>query len=550
MKKTCLFVVLAIISFCFSCRQSHPYSSFLDKATLLLEEFPDSAACYLDSIVSPEEMKEKDFHHYQLLRIQVKDKLRQPLIEDTTIFKLRGIYDKTDPIMASAIYYYSAIVYEEQREYEAAMDNCLMAEQLSDLSGDKHKGLIHNTIGRMFSYQALRDKAREKFMKSLEYFQKIGDLNSEFTVYNQISNSYLMEEKFDSTLIFCEKIIDLLEHTNECAQKAIILSDLSLVYIMVGDNNKAEYYLKKSLNYSMTNLELSKIYMNLAKINMHNPDLLYHYIEEALKLAEKENDLMILSHIYIFLSSIQEEQGLSCLALVNYKKHSEYMREHFEKNYANSMLEIQHKYQLKELQNENMNLTIKHQRLVIIGLVILALLLASWSFIYRQKKILAQAERNIVYLQKMSTLYNEKEKTLRSIVLKDFDILKKVALLENYMVHNSSNSRLIKKFNEIVYNQETMDWNRLYETIDSLHDNLLTKLKSSFPQLDETEFKISCLSIAKFTNAEIALLMEYSTSSIQWRKASIRKKLGVKPMGNIHDFLNSYFEKELDERQC
>jgi len=95
------------------------------------------------------------------------------------------------------------------------------------------------------------------------------------------------------------------------------------------------------------------------------------------------------------------------------------------------------------------------------------------------------------------------------------------------MIHNETNSRLIKKFNEIVYNQESMDWERLYETMNGLYNNLFTKLKSSFPQLDESEFKICCLSIAKFSNAEIALIMKYSTSSIQWKKACIRKKLGV-----------------------
>ncbi len=89
-----------------------------------------------------------------------------------------------------------------------------------------------------------------------------------------------------------------------------------------------------------------------------------------------------------------------------------------------------------------------------------------------------------------------------------------------------------------------MDWNRLYETMDSLYDNLFTKLKGNFSQLDETEFRICCLSIAKFSNAEIAVIMKYSTSSVQWRKASIRKKLGIKPMGNIFEFLDSYFKRE------
>jgi len=73
----------------------------------------------------------------------------------------------------------------------------------------------------------------------------------------------------------------------------------------------------------------------------------------------------------------------------------------------------------------------------------------------------------------MAQSYNVKEKSLKNIVLRNFDILKKVALLEQFMITKPTSNKLFKKFNEIVYNQDSMNWNQLYDTINSLHNNCL-----------------------------------------------------------------------------
>ncbi|MCD8030297.1 MAG: hypothetical protein LUF85_05605 [Bacteroides sp.] len=422
------------------------------------------------------------------------------------------------------------------------MEECLKAEQFSAVINAKQKGLIQNTLGRMLQKQMFIDEAREKYRKSLEYFQAIKDINSEIFTNSQIGNSFLLENNKDSTFLYYDKCIELLPYLNNYSQKVNIVINLSVAYRIFGEYDKAQLCLEKALTYPLTNSQLARINLNLAKVNINYSEKVWAYLNESLRLAKEEGDLSLLSTIYDFIASYEENRGQYAMALDYHKKRFDYRHEHLELNFSNSMLDMKHKYHVKELQNIA---TIKQQRFVIWGLVFVLLLITSWIFIYRQKKIIVQAEKDIAHLKNMSVLYNEKEKTLKNIVLKDFNILKKVALLESYMINNESNNRLIKKFNEIVYNQEMMDWNRLYETMDSLYDNLFTKLKENFSQLDETEFRICCLSIAKFSNAEIAVIMKFSTSSVQWRKASIRKKLGIKPMGNIFEFLNSYFQKEI-----
>ncbi len=191
-----------------------------------------------------------------------------------------------------------------------------------------------------------------------------------------------------------------------------------------------------------------------------------------------------------------------------------------------------------------MRLLISQQRLFLIGALVIILLLLAIIYIFRQRKIIEDIRKSMEKLQEMSLHYNEQEKSLRNVVLQNFQILKKVALLESYMINNETNSKFIRKFNEIVYGQDSLDWEQLYETINSLHDNLFNKIKKEFLSLTDQEFKICCLTIARLSNSEIGIILNNSASTIQYRKTYIRKKLGIPHQGNIGDFFQGYFDKQ------
>ncbi|MCC8186983.1 MAG: hypothetical protein LIP08_05600 [Bacteroides sp.] len=112
------------------------------------------------------------------------------------------------------------------------------------------------------------------------------------------------------------------------------------------------------------------------------------------------------------------------------------------------------------------------------------------------------------------------------------------------MISNETNGKFIRKFNEIVYGQDSLDWERLYETINSLHNNLFNKIKNEFPFLSDQEFKTCCLTIARLSNSEIGIILNNSASTVQYRKTYIRKKLGIPHQGNITDFFQVYFNNQ------
>ncbi len=536
MKKTFVGILLTSMCLFSACYFKNPDKMYLATAQRLVDEFPDSAALYLDSITDVERMKIRDQHLYQLLSVQIKDKLHKDLSQDTSLFCLRGIYDKSDPAMASAIYYYSALVYEEQFKYGEAMEECLKAEKLSDGIHAKQNGLIQNTLGRMLQKQIFMDEAREKYHNSLAYFREIKDIDSEILTNNQIGNTFLVENHIDSAFSYYNKCIELLPYLSSDSQRVSILINLAIAYRISGEYQKAHHYLEEALNYPLTHSQLARINFNLAEVNIDNSEKVYAYLDESLRLAEKEGDLSLLSSIYSFLSSYEENRGEYVLALDYYKKRFDYRQKFLDTNFNESMLEIQQRFHVKELQNRNMILTIREQRYIIVGLIFTILLSVCSVCMYRQQRNLTLANNLILHLQKMSLEYNEQEKSLKNIVLKHFNLLKKVALLENYMVHNATNSRFVRKLHEIVYDQEVMDWDSLYETMNSLHNNLFNKMRENFPVLSDHDFKICCLTIARLSNSEIGIILNNAASTIQYRKTYIRKKLNMPRQGNISDF--------------
>lgn len=149
----------------------------------------------------------------------------------------------------------------------------------------------------------------------------------------------------------------------------------------------------------------------------------------------------------------------------------------------------------------------------------------------------------------MAKSYDKKEDSFRNKLLHHFDILKKSALLEGFLREDEKKhgEKLLKKFNEIVYNQASLDWDLLYQTMNELHDGFFDSLREAFPQLDESEFRICCLIYSDFTNAEISIIMEQSINTITSKRSSIRKKIGVKDYGNIVDYLDSNVAKNQNE---
>lgn len=118
-------------------------------------------------------------------------------------------------------------------------------------------------------------------------------------------------------------------------------------------------------------------------------------------------------------------------------------------------------------------------------------------------------------------------------------VLRNTALLESYLPEEDRKEglKILRKMYDAVYGKKTYPWEKAYKAISILHNNLPSKLKEKYSELDEAEIQICCLTYMDASNIEIATIMRFKVNTVQAKKSVIRKKLGIDGYGNIRDYM-------------
>lgn len=204
------------------------------------------------------------------------------------------------------------------------------------------------------------------------------------------------------------------------------------------------------------------------------------------------------------------------------------------------------------LHQQNRALELKaesRQKTVIILIVSLAAILvlggSAWIIRTRRQRERDNEER-IEALQKMVDEYKSapaqnvetpNPSTLRSIMLKQLGIIKMVA-----ETPTEQNREMLRKISSIdgETNGELVDWEKVFEMIDSLYSGFYSKFHRQYGELlTPREEQIIVLMIAGFSTKEISVITGQTTSTVYVRKSSIRKKLGVPEKEDIVVFLKN-----------
>lgn len=556
MKHTRTYCITIISIICLACNTKHNTADqYLKEAEQIVEINPDSTLSLLDSILIPENLKGKRYYDFLLLQVKAKDKSNKNISEDTTIFDVKNYYIKNNDLdKATMASFYSGRVLEVQKKHKEAMAAYIEAESYADKTTENYnlKGLIQSYIGYLYYDQLLQDEALVRFKKAADYFQQAENYRNEAYTFRDIGSSFLLKKETDSAYYYYQKGIEIANTANDSVCQSSIRQNIGLIFRKQGNYKKSKEYLAQAIPFATNNRTRAKIYSNIAQVlyTENKTDSAILYFQKSLVLLDNSDDSFLKAKIYEFLSNIEAARGNHKISLDHNKNRIENLKNIFDKNESQTILNIQKKYNYELVKNTNNKLLIQRQFLFIV-LLALGLAIVVIIFLYRQKSLkkerdLFEAEQKISQLSQMAKSYDKKEDSFRSKLLHHFDILKKSALLEGFLREDEKKhgQKLLKKFNEIVYNQASLDWNLLYQTMNELHNGFFDSLRETFPQLDESEFKICCLIYSDFTNAEIAIIIGQSINTITAKRSSIRKKIGVKDYGNIVDYLNNNVKKK------
>lgn len=538
------FLSLLCAVFTVSCVDK--YDCILSQADNCIKQNPDSALNILEQITIAGKLSENDYYHYILLKTEAKNLLKKNIYEDTLIVKAKEYYvNKQDYLNSAKASLFVGNMYFEQKNYDKALTEYLEAESYSNVLSehDDLKSDIQSAIGNIYRRNILTMKqANERYSTAYSLINRTEDIKRQLILLQSLGSTYLHLHN-DSALICFEKAKEISEKTHGSQINNLV--NIAIAYSHIADNDKAIEYTIKALSLSKNKEDSITARFNIAQ-----------YYNEANRLDSARQQFIALlndvsgkdkfyeMNIYASLSDIEKKKHNYKEALVYFTKYDSLLVHIRNSNEIYNIKEIEDKYNHQLLINENKQILIDNQRIVLILLFAILIIVFITAYLYykykQNKKLLSEANTTISQLDEMAKMYDEKEISFRSVLLQHFNILKKVALIDGYLSNDEKKQgdKYIKKINSIVYGQNELDWQLLYKSMNDLHNSFFDILKEKYPQLDESEFRICCLSYAGFTNTEAAIILKLSVNTIQMKRTSIRKKIGIKETGgNIEDFL-------------
>lgn len=505
-KKIIIFIYLSFLLqlLSISCRkQSERVEPILQKAETLVEQHPDSVLVLLEKVHDAQHLNKSLFYQYYLLQIKAKDKSYKDITSDTLIFAIRNYYDNKNDIEKAALAsFYCGRVLQEQKNYEKALQAYLDAEKfLSNIKNDNLKGLFQGSIGEVYYQQLLTRKAITHFTLATDYFHQSGNYRNEIGVIRIIGNSFLMLENADSAFVYYSKALALADKHELKHEQLSVREGLGVAYREIGKWEQSETFFRKAWTFSCDSLKRARLSSNLAhlfELQGKNDSAIYH-LQRALTSLPQEQDNYLAAKIYKTWSAIEENDNNYWNALDKYKLYNKYLTEILNENKNSAILEIEGKYNFQLIDNKNKQLLIERQRILLLSLGLLLVFVVLILFVLRQsvryERKFKEAEQKISQMKEMAHKYNERENSFRNVLIRHFDILKKAALLEGYLKEDErkKGKHLLQKFNEVVYGQKNLDWDLLHQTLNNLSNGFFEQLRNSFPQLNESEFRICCL---------------------------------------------------------
>lgn len=547
----CHFLFFAIIIIgCYSCNDKKT-EQILIQADMLMQEHPDSSLTLLESITDPDRLNERQNALYSLAMVRALDKNYKDISGYKAIFQARDYFEKKKlQPQLSWSELYSGKVYHSRRDYENALLSFLQAEtHAQNLPGEYMlKGFITFFIATTYFDQLHAEEAIRKSKEAVKHFSKMADnRHYEVTSYNLLANSYLLDQQRDSAISTYNRGLKLANEQSLLNQRVEIEKNLALAYLKMDSVSNAKNSLMRLVGEIGDTTLISSIYIILSKAYEaeNQLDSAFYFANRSLDLVNKDHFTSLGSR-YRTLSRLEEKRGDYNNALQYHKQYTKVYTKFQEEKRNNSIRELQKRYDYELLKGNNNLLLIQRQGIAIIALTLLVLLIFFLFLFYskniRNRNEIAQAREVIFELKEM---VHKTGDSIHPILVEHFDLVKKLSLLEGYLREDEREQgrEIIRRLNLIVYEQDMFDWEKLYQPMNKLYNGYFDLIREKLPELNETEFRICCLSVAKLNTTEISILLKLKPNTIHIRKTRIRKKLGLPSYEDLPKAIESIIDR-------
>nr|WP_320037666.1 hypothetical protein [uncultured Bacteroides sp.] len=551
-----IILVFALTGILLGCTPQPEAARLLERANQLLDkEQADSALKLIDSIYYPEKSFNKEqYMQYVVSRVRARYKTMYDISADSSVFTAWNYYRRKadNPKWTALAAFYSGCVYAEQENLNKAMH--AYTESLNEAvktQDNNLKGLVQNGIGDLLEQQGLYEQALRAYQKT----NKLYWYNSKDKIVS-ISNegrSYLLMDEADSALMVFQRGIKLAEKKKDKNGESLLMQNISLAYSQKQEYKQALRAIQRSFQLNTDSAEILRYYVNFGKLYtfMGMEDSASYYYNHVKSKVQKLTNYYLQASTYLALANWEKSRMNYAEAFDYMDKRASSIENIMQERNKSSVLDIEKKYDFELLKNAHDKQIIHLQSWL---LLLAALLVISGStftiYTIRRKNQMIIAQQTINTLKKMnrelSTTIYRHNADLHNAVLVQCDMAKKIIRfnqdIEKYESLQASPVQMMQRINKIFYGEKKIEeqWETILKSINLVRPGFAKQIETAFPNLSVYEFRICLLTYAGFNIQEIAIILNQKPNTIQTRRSSIRKKMGIEAGADIAEFLDQH----------
>lgn len=517
-----LNIIILLICFLFAGCSSTPNE--LKEAERLIDSKPASALTILKNI-RPQNIKSDSYVAlYNLLinKALLKNNL-YPASDSSINISIQYYKKNNESERLIECFFYKGRLLMHKRKYVEATNMYLKAlDHKSQIKHDEIWAELYHDLGNICYLQHEYSNAREKYIKSAEYFTKFG--KSFESKYRQIDigRTYFSEKKYNTALFYYQKVLSQSEDSTLTGKA---LQEIGINYLYSGDVDSAQKYLTKCLNYPAKAEDKGLRYMNLADIYLKTTfyDSAFHYSSLALK---EPSDLLTKRECYRILVDIEFHKN----NLIQMGKYMTLFQSY--SNYVKAM-ESQTKSTVIENLHDTSEVEKGTKRYVFLILSLLSLVISlSAIFIYLLYKR-NKAKKNLL------ALFHQQLNMKQEFVSKNLSKKIESAKAEQYELRKNASPEKRTKLDKELYSKilHLEKWDDFKMEMNQTFNHLIDKLELNFTGITQREMIWCCLELLDVPNTDKILILDASPDSLYKLKQRLAKKMNLNSTKQLDSYL-------------
>lgn len=352
------FLLILLLTVSFSSCINKKGRITLERAEILLADYPDSAARALDSILYPERMGKAYYMKYLVVSTQAKYKTYREVRNDTAVMKAARYFERKDEDkeLTAEAFYTAGVVLKERDDIDNALAIFKQAAQFAETTENYLlQGLVYENLGYLYQEELSQEQGITHYKKALSAYQKETDTElKQLNTLSFIAANYATNQQPDSALVYFYKALTIADSVESEYYQALTRNNIGTTYQQMSDYSRSNQYLKDALRYNPETSICEKIILNLAEnyLQLHDNVLLENALEQLKQSLEKSDDLYYQSAVFDLLMRYEERVGGFSQALAYSKEINQIQDSIYNQNQSKALIEAEKKFDYSQKENE------------------------------------------------------------------------------------------------------------------------------------------------------------------------------------------------------